>query len=73
MLDAYTGRVRERLLRSQERFEEELSLHEFHGWYDVIVTVAGDATFKYELAGHLGTGKDSFSDPALGGLIALKG
>ena len=46
---------------------------EFHGWYDLIVTVAGDPTFKYRLAGHVETGQDSFSDPALGGLVTLKG
>jgi phospholipase C len=49
-----------------------LSLNQFHGWYDLIVTVTGDPTFKYRLAGHVETGKDSFSDPALGGLVTLK-
>ena len=55
-----------------ETFEDELSLDQFYGWYDLIVTVAGDPTFKYRLAGHVETGKDSFSDPALGGLVTLK-
>ena len=54
-------------------FEGELSLDQFYGWYDLIVTVAGDPTFQYRLAGHVETGKDSFSDPALGGLVTLKG
>jgi hypothetical protein len=58
--------------RSTETFEDEFSLDQFHGWYDLVVTVAGDATFKYRLAGHVETGKDSFSDPALGGLVSLK-
>ena len=30
-------------------------------------------TFNYRLAGHAETGRDSFSDPALGGLVTLKG
>jgi hypothetical protein len=34
---------------------------------------ASDPTFNYRLAGHVETGKDSFSDPALGGLVTLKG
>jgi phospholipase C len=51
----------------------EVRLDEFFGWYDLIVTVAGDSTFNYRLAGHVETGQDSFSDPALGGLITLKG
>jgi phospholipase C len=72
-LDAYTGNATTRSLDHGESFEDELSLEEFHGWYDLIVTVAGDPTFKYRLAGHVETGADSFSDPALGGLVTLKG
>jgi phospholipase C len=73
VLDAYTGEVSTQRLRSHETFEGESSLHQFHGWYDLIVTVEGDQTFKYRLAGHVETGEDSFSDPALGGLVTLKG
>lgn len=73
VLDAYTGKSTTRLLQPHDRFEDELSLGQSHGWYDLIVTVAGDPTFKYRLAGHVETGKDSFSDPALGGLVTLKG
>jgi phospholipase C len=73
VLDAYTGKLSTRLLSSHETLEGELSLEQFHGWYDIIVTVAGDPAFKYRLAGHVETGKDSFSDPALGGLVTLKG
>jgi phospholipase C len=71
VLDSYTGNSSTRLLEPHGSFEGELSLDEFHGWYDLIVTVAADPTFKYRLAGHVETGKDSFSDPALGGLITL--
>jgi phospholipase C len=73
VLDAYTGKTATRTLDHHETFQGEFSLEEFYGWYDLIVTVAGDATFKYRLAGHVETGKDSFSDPALGGLVTLKG
>jgi phospholipase C len=72
VLDAYTGNLRTQRLRPDETFEEELSLHQFYGWYDLIVTVDGDPTFEYRLAGHVETGKDSFSDPAMGGLVTLK-
>ena len=61
-----------RLLQPWDNFEGDLSLEQFHGWYDLIVTVAGDPSFKYRLAGHVETGHDSFSDPALGGLVTLK-
>jgi phospholipase C len=73
VLDAYTGNVSTRLLHSNATLVDKLILDQFHGWYDFIVTVAGDLTFKYRLAGHVETGRDSFSDPALGGLVTLKG
>jgi phospholipase C len=73
VLDAYTGGFVEQVLQPGESFENQLSLKQFYGWYDLIVTVAEDATFNYRLAGHVETGKDSFSDPALGGLVTLKG
>lgn len=73
VLDAYTGEVSTRLLQPHETFEDELSLGQFRGWYDLIVTVGGDSTFEYRLAGHVETGNESFSDPALGGLVTLKG
>jgi phospholipase C len=72
VLDAYTGDGVTRPLDPGQTFEDELQLDQFHGWYDLIITVTGDSTFKYELAGHVETGKDSFSDPALGGLVSLK-
>jgi len=70
--DAYGGNVVSQLLQPQDTFEDELSLGQFHGWYDLVVTAAGDPTFNYRLAGHVETGEDSFSDPALGGLVTLK-
>ncbi len=73
VLDAYTGDFVEQVLQPGESFENELSLKQFYGWYDLIVTVAEDSTFNYRLAGHVETGRDSFSDPALGGLVNLKG
>jgi phospholipase C len=72
VLDAYTGNVSSQLLQPQGAFEGELPLEQFHGWYDVIVTVAGDPAFQYRFAGHVENGEDSFSDPALGGLVTLK-
>jgi phospholipase C len=73
VLDAYTGELSTWLLPPCQTFEGKVSLDRFHGWYDLIVTVAGDPTLNYRLAGHVETGRDSFSDPALGGLVRLKG
>jgi phospholipase C len=73
VLNAYTGDAFTRLLSPQGTFSEGFSLTQFFGWYDLIVTVAADPTFNYRLAGHVETGKESFSDPALGGLVTLQG
>jgi phospholipase C len=73
VLDAYSGNRITRILSPHQTLEDGSSLHEFHGWYDLIVTVAQDSTFEYRLAGHVETGRDSFSDPALGGLVTLQG
>ena len=70
--DAYTGEANTQLVQRHGTFEDELSVGRFYGWYDVIVTVASDPSFNYRLAGHIETGEDSFSDPALGGLVTLQ-
>ena len=72
ILDAYTGRKNIQTLQPHGTLAE-LSLDEFFGWYDLIVIASADPTFKYRLAGHVESGQDSFSDPALGGLVTLKG
>jgi len=74
VLDAYTGKTEtSQLLQPGKSVSDKLQLAPFYGWYDLIVTVSGDPTFKYRLAGHVETGNDSSSDPALGGLVTLKG
>jgi phospholipase C len=73
VLDAYTGKTRTKHLQPGHAFENDWELEEFGGWYDLIVTVANDAAFNYRLAGHVETGRDSISDPALGGVVTLKG
>jgi phospholipase C len=72
VLDAYSGAEITRFLRPGESFQDQSLRQDFFGWYDLIVTVAEDPTFKYRLAGHVETGFDSVSDPALGGFV-LKG
>ena len=67
--DAYTGDNDLRLLRPGETFEDDnRRLDRFYGWYDLVIGVTEDPTFQWRLAGHIETGEDSFSDPALGGL-----
>lgn len=67
VLDAYTGNTVNQVLPHGKHLARYWSLQAFHGWYDLIVRIAGDAAFEYRLAGHVETGKDSMSDPVLGG------
>jgi phospholipase C len=67
VLDAYTGNTFNQGLPHDKHVDHYWSLQSFHGWYDLIVRVVGDADFEYRLAGHVETGRDSMSDPVLGG------
>ena len=68
----YTNRLKTYFLKPQKSFTRKVSLHGSYGWYDLILTVAGDQTFQYRLGGHVETGKESYSDPAVGGFVTLK-
>ena len=72
VLDAYTGKKVARVLGSGEHAEFEFSTKHFNGWYDLVVSVAEDPSFQRRLAGHVETGRESTSDPAMGGLVTLK-
>jgi len=45
------------------------SLANTHGWYDLIVESGNDSSFRYQIAGHLETGKESKTDPAIGAAV----
>jgi phospholipase C len=55
-----------RRVRGGDTEQVYLDLREAHGWYDVEVKVDTDRAFLRRLAGHVETGRDSMSDPALG-------
>jgi phospholipase C len=63
--DAYTRRRSTRTLRPHERWLQIWPLRESQGWYDLTFEVVQDG-FVRQLAGHVETGFDSFSDPAFG-------
>jgi phospholipase C len=73
IMDAYSGHSITLHLRPGEATDHEVQLGRFNGWYDLVVTVDEDPAFEYRLAGHVETGRDSTSDPAMGGLVTLKG
>ncbi|MBZ5634471.1 MAG: phospholipase C, phosphocholine-specific [Acidobacteriia bacterium] len=68
ILDQYSGKSDKIAIGPGGSKSEYYSLQRFSGWYDFVITVASDSSIEYHLAGHLETGDDSISDPALGGL-----
>jgi phospholipase C len=67
--DRYSSKITKLSLRPGDTKAPEWSLSRGRGWYDLTVTVAGDHAFEYRYAGHLENGRDSISDPAMGGLV----
>ena len=66
IFDAYSGKTQTRVLQPQDSASYINQLQKSFGWYDLTVRVDSDASFQRQLAGHLETGRDSVSDPAIG-------
>ncbi len=47
-----------------------LDLKDHHGWYDLSVQIKDRPQFVWRFAGHVETGKESCTDPFMGGMIA---
>ncbi|HMF99043.1 MAG TPA: phospholipase C, phosphocholine-specific [Vicinamibacterales bacterium] len=69
IFDRYTGKTTKFVLESGETDSKHWSLLHTSGWYDLALTINGDAQFLYQLAGHFEDGDDSISDPLMGGLV----
>jgi phospholipase C len=66
VLDSYTKKTIEYTLKPNGELSEFWPLEGSHGWYDFAITTSADSSFLQRLAGHLETGRDSMSDPAIG-------
>lgn len=64
--DAYAGQTSKHHLEPGGVLVWHWSLEDTYGWYDLTISVAGDALFRQQLAGHVENGQNSASDPALG-------
>jgi phospholipase C len=69
VFDRYTRKTVKQVLANGARTSSRWSLERFGGWYELVVTVDEDNLFEYRLAGHIEDGKDSISDPLMGGLV----
>jgi phospholipase C len=65
VLDHYTGKVRSENVAVGDSVSRRWELEPFGGWYDFVITVEHDTVFTCQVAGHLETGDDSISDPAM--------
>lgn len=66
--DAYSRSATKHTLAPGKTLHHSLSLNDTHGWYDLAVTTDTNSglQIQHRIAGHLETGKDSFTDPAIG-------
>ena len=69
IVDRYTSRRTGVELGPGDSGARSWSLTRASGWYELTLTVDGDPQFTYRAAGHVENGKDSISDPLMGGLV----
>jgi phospholipase C len=65
VVDRYDRQTTKFVLEAGETDSKHWSLQRTRGWYDLTITIGGDARFEY----HLEDGEDSISDPIMGGLV----
>jgi phospholipase C len=65
VFEHYSHKKVELTLKADGQVSEFWSLERSYGWYDFRITTGSDASFRNRLAGHLETGEDSMSDPAI--------
>jgi phospholipase C len=66
ILNDYTQETVAHRIEPREHLTRRWPLDHTFGWYDFTVAVDSDPTFEQRLAGHVETGDDSMSDPAIG-------
>lgn len=65
LTNVYTGEVQTSEIEAGEGDEKTFHLQRTHGWYDFVVEVEQDPSFRYEIAGHVERGEESMTDPAI--------
>jgi phospholipase C len=67
--DHYTNNTQTKSLNSSASATMVLDLTKTYGWYDFTVKVKGNDSFEKRYAGRVETGKESFTDPMMGGVV----
>ena len=65
LTNTYTGQTLSEEVEAGEWQRKTFSLDNTCGWYDFIVEVEQDSNFRYQIAGHVETGRESRTDPAI--------
>ena len=67
--NAYKNGLQQKVLDKGASADIVLDLSKSYGWYDISVRISGVETFEKRYAGRVETGKQSFSDPFMGGVV----
>jgi phospholipase C len=66
---SYKTRAKTHTVAAGARTSLVVDLSTSHGWYDLRLAVKGASGFSQRYAGHIETGKASFTDPAMGRVV----
>ena len=66
---AYKTGIKAITLSKNEYKKVTIDLQKSHAWYDFLVKIKGSKEAGWQYAGHVETGKESFTDPKMGGII----
>jgi phospholipase C len=69
IVEAYSGKSSTHHLQPHDTFTFFSPLEKSFGWYDFTVQAASDASFQRRLAGHVESGRDSVTDPAIAAAV----
>jgi phospholipase C len=66
LFDFYSQEQITHTLEQGEALKKHWNLKKSYGWYDFLIEVNTDTTFQRRIAGHVETGEESMTDPAIG-------
>ena len=66
IVDAYSKDEITHTLKTGEELTKHWNLKKTSGWYDFVIEVDTDTSFQQHIAGHIETGEESMTDPAIG-------
>jgi hypothetical protein len=66
---AYGTGIKTITLSKNEYKKVSLDLLKSHSWYDFLIRTKGTKEAGWQYAGHVETGKESFTDPQMGGIV----